>query len=285
MPDPSYTLVARNAAGAVCVLHPDEPETPSESAAGYVGLVGNAPGSGITRVEIVHGGTVVAARDASAHAPTAQLLAPGRGARVGGRSLTVRWRSADADGDPLVAALDYSADGGTTWNNVFSGPDGGRASLPASLLAASHRARLRLTVSDGFNMTSAAGPRFTVAGRRPVARIQPAGARQPDRGRRRGLAQRRRERRPRACHHRPPPALAGRRAPAGHRRAAQRSAPAGDAPDPACGDRPQRACGFGDRRREDSSLEAVLPPAARKADLAQGQADHARGWRRPRPRS
>jgi hypothetical protein len=98
------------------------------------------------------------------------FVVPRRRARVAG-ALTVRWRASDADGDPLQVALDYSADGGRTFYNVFGGPSSGHARIPADMLNASPRARLRLRVSDGFADTLATSPLFTVASRRPTVKI------------------------------------------------------------------------------------------------------------------
>ena len=125
--------------------------------------------AGATALELVSGGTVVDTL-ARTQPPTVSITAPARGARVR-RSLITRWTAADPDGGELQATVDLSRDGGRTWQGVFQGPSTGAATIPGAYLAASHRARLRVTVSDGFDETSATSALFRVDGAPPRARI------------------------------------------------------------------------------------------------------------------
>jgi hypothetical protein len=169
-------LVAHDVAGRVLASVPFK-QYVGLGAAGVdpvVSLEGRVPSKGVTRVDVVDaGGAVVATRSASASAPKARFLSPRRGGRVGDRgTVGVRWRASDADGDPLEATLDVSADGGRTFHNVWGGPSGdGTARLPAERLDATGDARLRLRVTDGFNETTTTSARFVVVGRRPRVQI------------------------------------------------------------------------------------------------------------------
>ena len=182
-----FSVVARDARGRVLATSAATQET-GEGGAGFESLDvvhARVPIDGVDRVELVSGGVVVAARDRSRAVPRVRFAAPGRGQRVGtGRAVTVRWRALDGDRDALAVALDYSADGGRTFRNVWSGPDrGGVAQVPTEYLDATARARLRLRVSDGFNETSAISAPFVVVARPPrVEILEPARGQRPEAG-------------------------------------------------------------------------------------------------------
>ena len=108
----------------------------------FTTLEARVPSTGVARIEVLAGGSVVAARNRSG-APRARLLAPTAGRRVGGaRAVRVRWRVSDADGDPVEVKLDFSRNGGRRFQNVWAGPDRGSALIPTELLDATTNARL-----------------------------------------------------------------------------------------------------------------------------------------------
>lgn len=143
-----------------------------------VPLVGAVPSTGVVKVAIVKGGVTLASRSQSAHAPSVALR--GKPVVRGGRA-TIRWTSADADGDPLMAQVDYSA-GGKSFHRIFVGPDRHSLKVPARYLARAARARVQVTVNDGFRATSARSVPFRSPGAAPDASIvsPPNGLRQPD---------------------------------------------------------------------------------------------------------
>jgi hypothetical protein len=123
-------------------------------------------------VAVTGSGQTVATRSRSVHAPTARLVSPRAGAQVGrGPSTLVRWTESDADGDSLTATLNYSADGGRDWKVVADRLTGTSTRISNRLLSASRAGRLRLDVSDGFNVTSVMSAPLRVTGRPPVVRI------------------------------------------------------------------------------------------------------------------
>ena len=165
-----YTLLARAANGAVVSSAPMSQQSASDAGGPASVLLATVGGVDIARVEIVSAGRIVAARDRSAHPPTATLLTPGKGTTIRG-PLSVRWRASDPDADALQVALDISTDDGRTFHNVYGGLNRGAVTLPPGLLASSPRARVRLRVSDGFREAAAKSPRFTIAPRRPAVTI------------------------------------------------------------------------------------------------------------------
>lgn len=149
----------------------------SGGAAPVVFFEGVLPKNGVSGIRILDNGTTVAGRDRSAHAPRVRLLSPGRGAVVGRTPLvTVRWKATDADQAPsdqggLDVALDYSANGGRTFNRIYTGSNIGSVRLPRNYFSRARRARLRITVGDGFNLTTVTSPTFRSLGAPPVLHI------------------------------------------------------------------------------------------------------------------
>jgi hypothetical protein len=142
-------------------------------------LVGSIPSAGVLKIAIVKDGSTLASRERSANAPAVALT--GVPSFRKGRA-TLRWKATDADGDALQADVDYSADGGKSFHRIFVGPDKGAAAVPARYLSRSAKARVRVTVNDGFQATTATSKSFRSPGAAPdVSILSPAsGLRQPD---------------------------------------------------------------------------------------------------------
>lgn len=174
--DASYTLTARNSAGAIVaqggtvasLIHVD-PDSAGQQGGSLILIQGKVPATGVRDIDVLQFGKPIEQDRASAHAPTATLIDPRRGAKLGGRGgVLVRWRSHDADGGSLQASLSFSANDGRSWRQIYSGPNTGSATLPAGLMSASRRARVRLFVSDGFNEAIVTSPRFVSLGSPPI---------------------------------------------------------------------------------------------------------------------
>ncbi len=174
-----YRLVGLDAAGqpvAEVRMHEARDHVDGEPAA--TSLNGVLPAEGVASVAIVRDGVTLASRSRSANPPAVSIpRTPSFG-----RAASIRWQASDADGDPLLATVDYSADGGRTFRQVFAGPSSGTARVPTRLLSRSSNARVRVTVNDGFLATSATSGRFRSAGAPPsVAILTPeSGLRQPN---------------------------------------------------------------------------------------------------------
>ena len=128
--------------------------------------------SSTASVVVSGGGVELTRRARSPHAPTVTLLSPRPGTRLSGRKATlVKWKERDADGDPLLATVDYSADGGRHWRVVADRVRRSSARVPSRLLSASRNGRLRVRVSDGFNAAVTTSGRLRADGAAPVVRI------------------------------------------------------------------------------------------------------------------
>ena len=138
---------------------------------------GSVPAPSAAGIRVLDNGAVVAGRDRSPHAPKVRVLSPGRGAVVGRTPMVaVRWAATDADQAPrdqtgLDVSLDYSGNGGRSFTRIYLGPNTGRVFLPRNYLTRSARARLRIAVSDGFNVTTVLSASFRSLGAPPVVHI------------------------------------------------------------------------------------------------------------------
>ena len=178
--DSGYRLRAFDAGGAQLVeVAMVETSAHVDGEPPAVTLDGVVPAAGVARIAIVRDGVTLAERAQSANAPEVSFTGIPSFRR--GRA-TVRWRASDADRDALLATLDYSADGGRTFERIWTGPNRSGVRLPARLLPRTSRARLRVTVNDGFRASSAKSRTFASPGAAPLVDVvsPPSGMRQPN---------------------------------------------------------------------------------------------------------
>jgi hypothetical protein len=153
-------LVGYDAAGAEVTRAGLDDQLLADS--GLHTYTGSLPAARVVRVAIVDPtGARLADRAQSAHAPHVLVTAPRKGATVGGsRPVRVAWKAGDADGGRVRATVETSADDGRTWRRIYQGPSTSTA-LPAAYFAGSAKARVRVSVNDGFRSTSVVSGRFT----------------------------------------------------------------------------------------------------------------------------
>ncbi|HVE66553.1 MAG TPA: choice-of-anchor D domain-containing protein, partial [Thermoanaerobaculia bacterium] len=146
-------------------LHPGERELDEE----YFALRFPYP-NGVTRVTLTTGGRELAARSASANAPTVTITSPRAGDTWDGRR-TIVWTGADPDGDSLTYTVLGSSDGGTTWLPFETGTASTEFSFDTAEIGSGSAVLFRVVASDGFrNGEATAGP-LTVAAA-PVIGVQ-----------------------------------------------------------------------------------------------------------------
>jgi hypothetical protein len=133
-------------------------------------LVGEVPRAGVSTIQILHNGAVVASRTRGQTRLSVAITSPLPGAHLLGQTITVRWKT-HGGRHALVASVDYSANHGLTWKTVFIGPDDGVAILPSSYLPKSGAGLLRVRVNDGFTEMAATSGPFVVPGTAPVVTI------------------------------------------------------------------------------------------------------------------
>jgi hypothetical protein len=131
------------------------------------------------QVAVAYNGKTLVRRTKPRHRPRVTVLAPKRQSRLGGKGTTlVRWKVRDPDHVKLSAAIQYSTDG-RHWRTLVTGARGTSYRLGLELLTKSSRGRLRVRVSDGWNVGQGTATGLRVAGPASRASIdQPlAGAR------------------------------------------------------------------------------------------------------------
>lgn len=130
--------------------------------------------NGVRSVAIRAGGATIWSRARSAHAPTVALTAPAPGTILTG-TVPAAWSGADADGDPLVFAIDFSPEGGAAWWPLASGMTNAVADLDSRLIENTTNAWLRISAWDGFDVAVAVHGPYTVSNPAAVLFTAPAG--------------------------------------------------------------------------------------------------------------
>jgi hypothetical protein len=125
------------------------------------------------RVVIRTGNQVVAERAVAGSAPQVRLLTPNDGTTLtSARSLTVQWEGFDPDGDELAYWLDYSADGGRTWQALARNLRGSSYDVSLNELRGTPAGLIRVLSSDGINTTEDVSDQpFVVAAHAPAVEI------------------------------------------------------------------------------------------------------------------
>ncbi len=169
---PGNTILADKAV----TLLPIDDHDPARSAQIFVASFA-APAGNVLRVELLENSTVLDSLSPGPSAPIVAISQPAGGTI--GDSMSVAWTASDPDGDPLIFTLQYSYDGGTSWqalaNDVPSTPVGSYQvtlnDLSALHGSAANAGRVRVIATDGFNTAIATSQPFTLPNRKPVAFI------------------------------------------------------------------------------------------------------------------
>jgi hypothetical protein len=84
--------------------------------------------------------------------------------------MKVTWKATDPEGG-IEATVEYAADG-KHFTGVYQGPaEVGSALIPRSMLAGSNKAKVRVSVDDGFQVDAATSKPFTVVAPAPLVQI------------------------------------------------------------------------------------------------------------------
>ena len=121
---------------------------------------GGAVGSGSSR-------TVLVEVSRSANAPVVSVTAPTAGQVLSGDEVSFSWTGSDADGDALSYVVDYSDDGGTSYETIAVGHKSTSLTVDRASLAGSTTARVKVTASDGTRTASAESAVFAVSQNAP----------------------------------------------------------------------------------------------------------------------
>ncbi len=167
----NYSISLRDASGQVLASYSFEPQTDSDGVKGPFALV--LPWNPLAkRLVLSLNSQEIASRQASQNTPTVTVTAPNGGETLNGPTATVTWTAADADGDALTYAVDYSSNNGTSWSNLASGLTSVNYLVDLRKLPGSNQTLFRVTVSDGFNAaTDQSNATCTIPPHLPTASI------------------------------------------------------------------------------------------------------------------
>ena len=166
-----YPFTAAEMDGGPTLLPSDQRDVKLLSISEFVPYV-----AGATRVDIEGPDGVLKTVTAGAAPPTVTLLNPNGGEMLTADPVTVAWSAADADGDPLTFAVQYTADDGATWQVAAQDITETTALIPRANLTAGAAGRFRVWASDGMHTASdASDGTFVVPNLPPAVTIwQPA---------------------------------------------------------------------------------------------------------------
>jgi hypothetical protein len=121
---------------------------------------------------IMHDGASVGEFSRSQNSPTINIVYPNGGEYLSGQTVTLSWTSADIDGDILSHVIQYSRDGGATWETLTADWPHQAYQVNLSELGESNSGLIRVTASDGFNVESdTSDSTFTTPNNPPEAHI------------------------------------------------------------------------------------------------------------------
>jgi hypothetical protein len=172
---PITATYALNVLSDTTILH-HEPFTPTQMSDQYgehlsYGLIVPFNPSA-THIEITETGSVVISLTVSVSTPTVTAVIPNGGENFTD-TLPISWTADDADGDELDFTVQYSADGGSSWQALASGLQTTTFEADISLLPGSAgQGLVKVIASDGLNSgyrQSDAG--FSVSNRPPLTAI------------------------------------------------------------------------------------------------------------------
>jgi len=127
--------------------------------------------SAAARIVLLDDGVELASRQVSAHAPALTVTAPNGGETVTD-TVQVAWQGDDADGDPLSYSVQYSCDGGATWEPLAADLAETSFNLDTTALPGGEQCLLRVLATDGVNVgEDQSNGAFTVTRKAPSVRI------------------------------------------------------------------------------------------------------------------
>ncbi len=123
--------------------------------------------AGTVTVEIETASGVIASITAGATDPSITVTGPSSRAA----EQTITWTANDVDGDNLHFIVQYSPDGGQTWQTLAVDLTGNSFTVDTDSLSAGTQAQFRVLASDGIHTTAGDSATFVVANHAPAATI------------------------------------------------------------------------------------------------------------------
>jgi uncharacterized repeat protein (TIGR01451 family) len=100
---------------------------------------------------VLHNGAILASRSASAHAPVVEIVYPNGGENLTEEEILLKWKGSDDDGDQLTYTIQFSPDGGQTWEVLGVNWDQETYPISQQYFKGTVNGFIRVIASDGFN--------------------------------------------------------------------------------------------------------------------------------------
>lgn len=181
MPAGDYDLVLLDASGteldriafAPTIFHEDSDGTGDDAPTAGMFLIPVMEDSAIVEARIELGGGTIGSLEASANAPTVTVTYPNGGEILNPPSVDLQWSGSDDDGDPLTYTVQFSPDGGTTWESLTTEYSGTSLSVNLEDLGETDQGLIQVQASDGWHTaTDVSDGTFTTPNTAPDCEIQ-----------------------------------------------------------------------------------------------------------------
>jgi hypothetical protein len=182
-----YAIVLRNVSGTELARYAFTPDETHSDGSCDLGVAGRERAflfiselvpyvENTARVEIVGPTGLLSAVDAGTGAPSVTLLWPNGGEVLSGEKVNVMWSASDPEDDPVFVNIQYSANGGASWEMLSQGIAGNSWELDTRNLRGSNQGLFRVWATDGIHTTyDQSNAPFTVPNRLPeVSIVSPA---------------------------------------------------------------------------------------------------------------
>ena len=127
------------------------------------------------RVEILYEGTVIGSMEPSPNPPVIEFDSFNE-KTVQNNELFFSWSGSDPDGNDLTYSVQYSSDGGNSWETIATGLSRNSLTVPVDNLRGTEEGLIRIMASDGYNTAYAVSPQtFSVPNSPPVVTISTPG--------------------------------------------------------------------------------------------------------------
>lgn len=125
---------------------------------------------------------LIGSRTASENPPSVTVESPNGGETLSGNEVAIEWSGSDPDGDDPTYTVQYSRDGGSTWQTLNTGWSQKSLTVNSNGLGKTTEGLIRVQASDGFNTAEdISDGTFTVPNTAPDAFIQtPSGGAEID---------------------------------------------------------------------------------------------------------
>ncbi len=128
--------------------------------------------AGTHQVLFKYQGKIIGQVTASANPPRLKLTSPTGGEHwAASGQQTIQWTASDADGNPLSYLVQYSPDGGTTWEMMAANLTTSSFTFDAQYLPGSSQGLVRVVATDGMNTVQAISQPITVDPQAPLLSI------------------------------------------------------------------------------------------------------------------